>query len=150
MTAMQALKQELASRLQRHAPASLMPAQLLDLAACHGPLLPTLNGLLLGYPVVYMVDASIVDHAAAYLSNQPLRLCTLQGHLETGTQYDMQVHDTFLAWSVPDNRWSDMAHGVDSCIQSFIAESASFDLLHGALVYEGWQAKLITDQTVRL
>ena len=39
------------------------------------PLLPTLNGLLLGYPVVWLVpDPASVERAAAWLSAVPLRL----------------------------------------------------------------------------
>lgn len=38
------------------------------------PLMPSLNGWLLGYPVVYLVDAANVDAAARCLSDAPLLL----------------------------------------------------------------------------
>ena len=39
------------------------------------PLLPTLNGLLLGYPVVWLLpDAAAADRAASWLSSVPLLL----------------------------------------------------------------------------
>ena len=68
---MQPIRAELAERLQE---ASL---RTLDLDKLPGPLLPTLNGLLLGYPVVHAVTAATVDAAAACLSSQPLRLVQL-------------------------------------------------------------------------
>ena len=151
MTALQPLKHELSSRLQHQAPPGLVPAQLLDLAAYTGPLMPTLNGLLLGYPVVYAVDMATVDPAAAYLSSRPLRLCTLQGRLQdAGAQLDIQAQGSCMAWSVPDSVWNHVAGGMDSCIRSHVSVSLCFDLLHGAFVFAGWQAELITDHTVRL
>ena len=57
--------------------ASLQPCCVLDMDVLPTPLLPTFNGLLLGYPVVYAVTAATVDAAAACLSCQALRLVQL-------------------------------------------------------------------------
>ena len=47
----------------------------LKLGAVSGaPLMPSLNGWLLGYPVVYLVDDGNVDAAAEALSHAPLLL----------------------------------------------------------------------------
>jgi Domain of unknown function (DUF4504) len=42
------------------------------------PLLPTLNGWLLGYPVVYLLDADGVGAASDALSSSPLVQCSLR------------------------------------------------------------------------
>ncbi len=48
---------------------------LLRLGAIPGaPLMPSLNGWLLGYPVIYLVDAANVGAAARCLSDAPLLL----------------------------------------------------------------------------
>ena len=43
-------------------------------AVAGAPLMPSLNGWLLGYPVVYLVDGGNVDAAAEALSHAPLLL----------------------------------------------------------------------------
>ena len=43
-------------------------------AVAGAPLMPSLNGWLLGYPVVYVVDEGSVDAAAQALSHAPLLL----------------------------------------------------------------------------
>lgn len=38
------------------------------------PILPTFNGWLLGYPIVYLVDEASVSHTAKFLGSEPLHL----------------------------------------------------------------------------
>ena len=49
---------------------------LLNLLLCEGNfIMPTLNGWLLGYPVVYLVDEASVQATADYLSSQGVQRC---------------------------------------------------------------------------
>lgn len=50
----------------------------LDCLEAELPILPTLNGWLLGYPVVYLVTAETALGAAQWLSQEPLCLFSIQ------------------------------------------------------------------------
>ena len=62
------------AQIQQQQQQDCIPVVDLSLAELR-PLLPTLNGLLLGYPVVWLLpDAASADRAATWLSSKSLQL----------------------------------------------------------------------------
>lgn len=75
-------------------PASGLHPQVLDLNLAQLPLLPTLQGWLLGYPVIYLVEEATVDATARLLSADLLLLCSMQAHapmLQVVTSTDIML-----------------------------------------------------------
>ena len=75
-----------AARLQQQQPTA-QAVPIIDLRLANPrPLLPTLNGLLLGYPVVWLLpDAASADRAASWLSSIPLLLYRITANFHTNT-----------------------------------------------------------------
>jgi len=123
--------------------------KVLDLEAVRGlPLMPTLSGLLLGYPVVYVLES--VEGAAAAaraLSAQPLTLITAHATLpeelaagcdkDAGQQHAAAVGmgaDVMSACSVPSHMWEEGVEGEDGAVQT----AAGSGSLHRAV--QAWAA----------
>jgi len=79
---------------------SFRPVDLREIAA--QILLPTLNGILLGYPVCYVVDERSVEVASRYLSSSSTQLSIIRV-LGTFTDRSGRRTDPLLSFSVPDS-----------------------------------------------
>lgn len=82
---------------------------ILKLGAVAGaPLMPSLNGWLMGYPVVYLVDGANVDAAAQGLSHAPLLLIRAMVDAP-GVRPCLLISSVYLCWSYAIRQRSDYA-----------------------------------------